>query len=154
MSQSPVLEMTRIELLNAPPVWVLALVLLPLALLFVRWLYRDRAARRTGWLPATLRLLVIALLALFLMHPVRLRQKVAVERPVAVALLDDSASLRERDMPELAKRLGLPADATRAEVVRAQLAGPLASLEERYELLTFAFGDALRAVLRPRMLDP
>ncbi len=141
-----VVQTSRIELLNRPPVWVLALVVLPAIVLLARWLYLRQRFEGRAWLPAALRGLVLALLALFLMHPVRLTQKVAVERPVAVALLDDSASLREKDMPELARSLGLPAEATRSEVVRAQLAGPLAALGERYELQLFAFGDSLRAV--------
>jgi len=141
-----VIETTRVQFVNMPPVWVLALVVAPVTVLFVRWVYRGERLTARRWIPAALRALTIALLIVFLMHPVRLHQKMSVERPVAVALLDDSASLRERDLPDLASRLGLPSDATRSEVMRAQLAQPLSDLGERYELLSFAFGDALRAL--------
>jgi len=142
-----VVETSRIELLNMPPVWVLALIIVPAIALFVRWLYRrQRLEGGRAWVPAVLRALTLALLVLFLLHPVRLTQKVAVERPVAAALLDDSASLREKDMPDLARKLGLPADATRSDIARAELDKPLADLEQRYELQLFSFGDSLRAV--------
>jgi hypothetical protein len=141
-----IVETSRIELLNMPPVWVLALVALPALVLFVRWLYLRERIEGNRWLPALLRGATLALLVLFLLHPVRLTQKMAVERPVAVVLVDDSASMREHDMPELARKVGLPEGATRSEVTRAVLRQPLAELEERYELLTFAFGDTLRAI--------
>jgi uncharacterized membrane protein len=141
-----VIETTRVQFVNMPPVWVLALVIAPLTVLFVRWLYRGERMTSRRWIPAALRAASIALLIVFLMHPVRLHQKVSIERPVAVALLDDSASLRERDLPDLARTLGLPPESTRSEVMRAQLAEPLSKLGERYELLSFAFGDSLRAL--------
>jgi len=143
-----IVETSHIGFLAMPPVWVLVLVALPALLLFLRWLYRRERVEGRRWVPAALRGLTLALLALFLMHPVRLTQKVAIERPVAAVLLDDSASMRERDLPALARKLGLPESASRSEVLRAQLAEPLAGLQERYELLTFAFGDTLRAVGR------
>ncbi|MHC5212044.1 MAG: hypothetical protein ACYTG2_15100 [Planctomycetota bacterium] len=141
-----IVETSRVEFLNMPPVWVLALVVLPALVLFVRWLYMGERIEGNRWLPALLRGATLALLAVFLLHPVRLTQKVAVERPVAVLLVDDSASMREHDMPGLARDVGLPEQATRSEIARAVLQGPLAELEQRYELLTFAFGDTLRAV--------
>lgn len=141
-----IVETSHVSFLNLPPVWVLVLVALPALVLFLRWLYRRERVEGQRWVPAVLRGLTLALLAVFLMHPVKLTQKVAIERPVAAVLLDDSASLRERDLPALARQLGLPESSTRSEVVRAQLAAPLAALQEKYELLTFAFGDSLRAV--------
>jgi hypothetical protein len=141
-----VVQTTRVEFLNLPPGWVLALVIAPAVLLFARWLYSRRRVEGRAWLPAALRALALGLIILFLLHPVRLTQKVAVERPVAAVLLDDSASLREHDLPELAREHGLPADATRSEVMRRVLERPLADLAERYEVHTFAFGDSLRAV--------
>ena len=141
-----VVQTTRVEFLNLPPAWVLALVIAPAVLLFARWLYSRRRVEGRAWLPAALRAAALALLIVFLLHPVRLTQKVAVERPVAAVLLDDSASLREHDLPELARSQGLPADATRSDVMRHVLERPLADLAERYEVHTFAFGDSLRAV--------
>jgi uncharacterized membrane protein len=114
--------------------------------LFVRWYNLGERIEGTRGLPGVLRALTLALVARFLLHPGRLTQRVAVERPVAVVLVDDSASRREHDMPGLAVAAGLPKQATRSEVARAVLAAPLADLEQRYELLTFAFGDTLRAV--------
>jgi hypothetical protein len=141
-----VVETTSVEFLNLPPDWVLALVVAPALVLFARWLYSRRTVEGRAWLPAALRAALLALLVAFLLRPVRLTQKVAVERPVAAVLLDDSASLREHDLPDLARRVGLPADATRSEVLRAVLAGPLADLAERYELHLFACGESLRAL--------
>jgi|GEM_PF-872367 len=141
-----VVQTTRLQFLNLPPAWVLVLVIAPAVLLFARWLYSRRRVEGRAWLPAALRAAALALLITFLLHPVRLTQKVAVERPVAAVLLDDSASLREHDLPELARAQGLSADATRSEVARAVLAKPLADLAGRYELHTYAFGDSLRAL--------
>lgn len=146
--QNDVIETTRIEWLSLPPVWVSVLVLLPALVLVCRWLYR-REVQSSGlrnWLPALLRGAVLVLLMLFLFHPVRSRQRVRVERPVAAVLLDDSASLREHDLPELAARYGLPREAERRRVMQAALAAPLAALEQNYEVLTYAFGSSLRAV--------
>ncbi len=141
-----VVETTRLEFLDAPPVWVLVLVVLPAAILFVRWLYARGGDGGSLRVPAAARLALLALLVLFLMRPVRVRQKVSVERPVAAVLLDDSASLREHDLPELARAAGLPAEATRRDVLVEVLGESFAQLSERYELLLFAFGDSLRAV--------
>jgi len=146
LALAEIVQTQRIEFLNLPPLWVLALVVAPAILLFARWLYRRQGLAQGAWLPAGLRALTLALLVLFLLHPVRLTQKVAIERPVAAVLLDDSASMRERDLPDLAKRRDLPAGSSRMEVLRAELAAPLAALEERYETQLFAFGDNLRAV--------
>ncbi len=144
---SDIVTTSRIEFLNAPPVWVIVLVIAPALLLLCRWLYvREPLVGRGRWGLATLRGLALALLLLFLFHPVRLEQRVRVERPVGVLLVDDSASLRERDMAELARDQGLSSDATRTDVVRSVLAAPVTGLGERYELLTFAFGENLRAL--------
>jgi hypothetical protein len=116
-----------VEFLNLPPAWVLALVVAPAVLLFARWLYSRRRVEGRAWLPAALRAAALALLIVFLLHPVRLTQKVAVERPVAAVLLDDSASLREHDLPELARAQGLPADSTRSEIMRHVLERLLAT---------------------------
>ena len=138
---------SRIDWLNLPPVWVVVLVIAPLVLLAGRWLYRDEPVEGRGrWMMAGVRVAILALVIAALMRPVRLEQRVRVERPVGVLLLDDSASLRERDMSDLADDLDLPDDATRQEVVAAALAGPLADWQQRYEVLSFAFGDALHAV--------
>jgi len=146
-AQAPrIVETSHVSFLALPPVWVLVLVALPLLLLFLRWLYRRERVEGGRWLPAALRGLTLVLLGLFLMHPVQLTQKVAIERPVAAVLVDDSASMREHDLPALARKLDLPESATRSEVLRKELAGPLAALQERYEVLTFAFGDTLRAI--------
>ncbi len=144
---SEIIETSRFEFLNLPPGWFLVLVLVPGLVLGCRWLYRREVL--TGgarWLPAALRFSVLALVCLFLFDPVQSRQRVRVERPVAAILVDDSASLRERDLAELADDLGLPENATRSDVVRAALAEPLARLDARYETLLFGFGDSLRAL--------
>lgn len=147
MNATDIIETTRIEWLNLPPVWVLALVIAPLLVLGCRWLYlRESLDGHSRWLPSALRFLAIVLLCVFLFHPVRSRQRVRVERPVAAILLDDSASLREHDLGSLAERYGLPPYAERRQVVEAVLGPELALLEERYEVLLYAFGSSLRAV--------
>jgi len=142
-----IVQTQHVELLNMPPVWVLALVVVPAILLFARWLYRRQLASG-AWLPALLRALTLAVLVLFLLHPVRLTQKVAIERPLAVMLLDDSASMRERDLPDLARRNDLPAQASRTEVLRAELDGALVGLIdevlEALELLKRRLGQMSR----------
>jgi uncharacterized membrane protein len=142
-----VIETTRLEWLSLPPVWVIVLVILPAVVLACRWLYRreptDGGAR---WLPAILRGAVITLLLLFLFHPVRSKQRVRVERPVAAILLDDSASLREHDLADLAEDAGLTRDAERRRVVQAVLEDPIAELGEDYEVLLYSFGSSLRAL--------
>lgn len=147
VQSTDVIETTRVEWLSLPSGWVLVLVLAPALILLCRWLYgHERFGGRSRWMPAVLRGLALALMLAFLFHPVRSKQRVKVEKPVAAVLLDDSASLRERDLGGLAPDHGLPADATRHEVLQAALAEPLAALGERYDLLTYAFGDTLRAV--------
>ena len=142
-----VIETTRLEWLSLPPVWVLVLVLLPALVLACRWLYRREPLSGSGrWLPAVLRGAVLALLLAFLFHPVRSRQRVRVERPVAAVLIDDSASLREHDLADLARQQGLPRDAERRRVMQSVLAKPLADLALDYEVLLYSFGSSLRAL--------
>ncbi len=144
---SDIVETTRVEFLALPPVWVIVLVILPALVLYCRWAYRREP--RTGsawWVPAALRGLVLLLLAAFLAHPVRSTQRVRVEKPVAAVLVDDSASMRERDMGGTARDVGLLSDSERHEVVKGVLRQPLADLETDYEVLLYAFGNSLRAV--------
>jgi uncharacterized membrane protein len=144
---SDIVETTRVEFLSMPPVWVIVLVIVPALFVFCRWVYsRERERGAWWWLPAALRGLTLALIVLFLCHPVRSTQRVRVERPVAAVLIDDSASMRERDMGELAREVGLLSDADRTAVTRAVLEQPLADLEEDYEVLLYAFGSSLRAI--------
>ncbi|RKY16145.1 MAG: hypothetical protein DRQ55_18605, partial [Planctomycetota bacterium] len=142
-----VIETTRLEWLSLPPVWVLVLVILPALVLVCRWLYlAEPSGGRARWLPAVLRGALLSLVLLFLFHPVHSRQRVRVERPVAALLLDDSASLREHDLADLASELGLPREAERRAVVAAALERPLAELSQDYELLLYSFGSSLRAL--------
>ncbi len=142
-----VVTTSRIEWLAVPPVWVLVLVLAPSILLAVRWIYRREPIDGRGrWPMAAARALVFVLVALALMRPVRLEQRVRIERPVGVLLVDDSASMRERDIGDLAEDLSLPASSPRIDVVRSALRAPVDRWREKYEVLTFAFGDSLHAV--------
>lgn len=142
-----IIETTRLEWLDLPPVWVLVLVLAPALVLACRWFYRrDRAAGRSVVAPMVLRGLVLVLIALFLFHPVRSKQRVRVERPVAAVLVDDSASMREHDLGDLAVDQGLPREAERRRVVQAVLGPALAELEADYEVLLYGFGSSLRAL--------
>ncbi|MFT7462425.1 MAG: hypothetical protein ACI9EF_000765, partial [Pseudohongiellaceae bacterium] len=146
-SSTDIIETTRVEWLNLPPTWVLVLVVAPLLIFGCRWLYRREPLKgRARWWPAVLRCLALALLCVFLLHPVRSRQRVRVEKPVMAVLIDDSASLREHDLATLAGLHNLPREATRREVVEAILGPELLELEQRYEVLLYAFGSTLRAV--------
>jgi len=147
LNVTDIIETSRIEWLNLPPVWVLALVIAPLIILGCRWLYvRESLDGHSRWLPCILRCLAIVMLCAFLFHPVRSRQRVRRELPVAAILLDDSASLREHDLGSLAVRFGLPRNAQRRQVVEAVMGPELTTLEERYEVLLYAFGSSLRAI--------
>lgn len=153
VAPADVVESSRLEFLSLPPVWVIVLVLVPALIVTARWLYRrERLEGRLPLAPAILRGLSLALVILFLFHPVRSTQKMRVEKPVAALLLDDSASMRERDMGELATRLGLPREAPRHAVMAAALAEPLERLAADYEILPYAFGESLRAVEGPAEL--
>ncbi len=144
---SEVVESTRVEFLSMPPIWVLVLVILPLLFVYCRWVYvRERERGAGWWIPAALRGLTLALIILFLCHPVRSTQRVRVERPVAAVLIDDSASMRERDMGSVAQDAGLLLDADRHEVLQAVLEEPLRQLEQNYEVLLYAVGSSLRAI--------
>lgn len=147
MNDGTVVETSRVELLSMPPVWVIVLVLLPAVLLLCRWLYRAEPSEGGWrWWPALLRAAVVGFVLLLLFEPVRLHQRVRVERPLAVFLVDDSASMRERDMPRVAERADLPPEASRRRVVQALLERPLENLRERYEVSLYAFGETLRAI--------
>ncbi len=144
---SEIVETTRIEFLNLPPIWVLVLVVLPAVVFFCRWLYgKAPVSGRQKWALGLLRSLALILVLLFLFEPVHSHQRMRVEKPLTLVLLDDSASFRERDLGDLAEKVGLPRDATRLQLVQQVLALPLEDLKDRYEVSLHAFGESLRPV--------
>lgn len=150
---------------DLPELWVVFLVILPGVILFSYFVYR----RESGEVPARGRYLLAGvrsgcflLLFLFLFRPVILTERVREIKPLAVLLLDDSASMREHDRyadPETAEALrraaGLASaaalrDLSRRELMERVLTRPeedlLARLEDRYDLKYYAFADGTAPV--------
>ncbi len=91
---------TSFSFQDSPEPWVFFLLILPAIVFFTAWLYRKeksevRPAVRT--VLVVLRSLLFVLIVLFLFRPVLLKSRIVVEKPTALLLLDDSASMRERD---------------------------------------------------------
>jgi hypothetical protein len=134
--------------------WPLALALLLAAAAAVAVLYRRDRARlspRRGRVLTALRLLAVALLAALLGDPVLRRTELALERGAVLVVVDASRSSALRDPPaargEAEPELRGEAEPglSRAEAAWRSLAsGPLAALEERFEVSTFSLADDLR----------
>lgn len=150
--------------LQAPPLWVLALIVLPATVLFAWWSYGglQRLEPRTRVLLAALRWLAIALCCVLLFQPVfeittyrRLQNQVHV-------LIDDSASMQRKDRyPVPAQQAALQAlvpgvelgARTRRELVQAVLGRPdglLARLAATHDVRLFR---VLRKPVPIRTLD-
>jgi hypothetical protein len=150
---------------DGPEPWVFFLLILPGVIFLSIFLYRKEKAgisTRTRALLIGLRCLLLILLFLFLFRPVLLTSRVVVEKPAAVLLVDDSASMREHDsytdgqgLEALASTAGLPskesvASLSRRELVQRVFESPrnsiLATLEERYDLKMYGFGSGLTPI--------
>lgn len=150
--------------LQAPPLWVLALIVLPATVLFAWWSYGglQRLEPRTRVLLAALRWLAIALCCVLLFQPVfeittyrRLQNQVHV-------LIDDSASMQRKDRyPVPAQQAALQAlvpgvdlgTRSRRELVQAVLGRPdglLARLAATHDVRLFR---VLRKPVPIRTLD-
>ncbi len=147
---------------DGPEPWVFFLLILPGVLFFSIYFYRkEKAEISTGarTLLIALRCVLLILVFLFLFRPVLLTSRVIVEKPRALLLLDDSASMREHDtyseqnaIESLAAAAGVSSKArigslTRQELVERVFTGGetsiLGTLEERYDLKRYAFGPSL-----------
>lgn len=130
--------MNHLVFTNLPPAWVLVLVILPLTCLLSANAYRLRrrapVARRSAM---TLRFLVLATALFLFFGPAWQRDRVESEPAPLAFLLDDSASMRIAEQPELPTRL--------AEL-QALLTSPLREqLEEDYQLQAWRFSERLAA---------
>ncbi len=147
---------------DGPEPWVFFLLILPAVLFFTIYFYRKEKAEistKARSLLIALRCVLLILVFLFLFRPVLLTSRVIVEKPRALLLLDDSASMREHDsykdensIDSLAAAAGVTnksriGSLTRNELVdRVLTSGEtsiLGTLEERYDLKKCAFGPSL-----------
>lgn len=122
---------------------LLALLLFALIPVLVWWLYRRTTrplSSRWKTLLITLRSAVLAILLLMLMRPVITTFEVNPQQTWLAVLVDDSASMQIADAA---------GGTTRQQAVASALYGDngiLASLSERYQVRTFAFGQSLRRI--------
>jgi hypothetical protein len=144
-----------LRLLDLPELWVLVLVILPLAA-GVCWLgYRgERLSTGAKLLLASLRFVALATLLLVLFRPVLVQRREQVQAPEVIVLLDDSASMRRKDaysgdekargaIEQLAPR---PlADTMRTELEQQALAKRLQPrlAEKGYQPRLYRFSDTL-----------
>ena len=139
---------------NAPPLWVIGLVVLPLTVAFAWWCYGGlkRLDQSTRIVLASLRGIAIALCLLFLFQPTYEQVTYAQRRTQVHILVDDSASMGRRDTyPDdaslaaaLAEAAGVDSVAahTRAELTHKVLGksgGLIDQLDEDYDVRSFRF---------------
>lgn len=127
--------------LNAPPLWVLALVIVPATIAFAWWSYSGlaRLERPTRIVLSSLRWLAIAICLLLVFQPAFERTTYRKTRNQIHVLVDDSASMARRDRyPEPAQSRSLEPWAngaplgslTRTELVSRVLEGPDGLLQQ------------------------
>jgi uncharacterized membrane protein len=124
----------------APPAWawVLGGVGIVLLALAVYWHARGRVSAPRWGLLVTLRMLVLALVALILLRPVRLEPAAAATGRAVAIVLDDSRSMQLPDSQGIETRL------QRARQLVAGRLRPLLSGD--FDLRLFAVTDTLREV--------
>lgn len=137
--------------LQLPPLWVLALVIVPGAALFAYWAYTGlkRIEPRTRIVLASLRFVAILLCCVLLFQPAWETTTYRKTKNQVHVLIDDSASMARRDRyPDEAQQAALQAlsgvtdlgTATRQDLVRAVLERPdglLAKLRQDHDLRLF-----------------
>jgi hypothetical protein len=137
--------------LNAPPTWVLALLVVPLSLLFVYWSYSGltRLERPTRVTLSALRWLAVAFCCVLLFQPTFETTTFRRTRNQVHVLVDDSASMQRKDrypapeQQDALQQLVGPEDLgkrTREELVRTVLdreGGLLAKLRETHDVRLF-----------------
>jgi len=145
---------SRFELLDAPPTWVVVLVVLPLIAGLVWLAYGRRLVTEPGTrVLGALRFVALLLLVFVLFRPALVEERQEVRPAEVVILLDDSASMARTDAwagedgGEREAQLGVtgidPRESTRAELAEAALREKLLpALEERgYEPHLYTFAD-------------
>lgn len=159
-------EVTEFRFLEAPPAWVIALVIVPVLLILVLGIYRREGGAQLAPKPrlllAGLRIVAIGVLLLVLFRPVLETHKVEIEKAVLPILIDGSASMTRTDAyadadgaSRLARLAGMadPAElatSTRVELVQrilgAAATDPKRTLAERNDVRLFSFGEDLRSL--------
>ncbi len=150
--QDPVVDGDPVfRLLNAPPLWVTILVILPLTVGFAYWSYSglSRLERPTRVALSLLRWLAILVCLALVFEPAWEITSYRKTRHQVHVLVDDSASMQRKDRyPDAEQRDGLTAAAgaidlentTRQDLVRAILereGGLLEGLEESHDVRIF-----------------
>ncbi|MBK6941819.1 MAG: VWA domain-containing protein [Planctomycetes bacterium] len=159
---------TQTRFLDAPPTWVIALLIVPAVVVAVGFVYRrenKEVAPRTRALLAALRMLAFFVLFLVLFRPVRETYVVEQEKSVVPILIDTSSSMRRTDAyadadvtARLANLAGFTGEvgvaaADRIDLVKAMLArevtDPRRVLTAKNVVRWFGFGDELRSLDGP-----
>jgi hypothetical protein len=154
----------ELRFLDAPPAWMIVLVIVPALIGLVAYVYRREASSASRWAKtgmASLRILAVALVLLVLFQPVNRRQVFSVSRSIVALLLDESASMDRHEeydedlAAELANAVGLEENQqvrefTRAELVKKALNRPedslVGRLEEQVDLEFYGFANSTRTL--------
>jgi len=151
--QTGAAERETMRFLDAPPLWVLVLIVLPAAFLLARLAYAFRQVEKPSVRALLVALRAAALLALvaILFRPVAETTRYLVRRAPLVFLFDDSASMRRADSyPDAANRAALATAAglspvaelpSRAVLSRLVLAPIVEDLRERYDVRLYRFSE-------------
>ncbi len=144
--------------LELPAPWVLAMVIIPLAI-GISYLAYRREPIKPGVRATlvTLRSLSFLALLLVLFRPVRVESRENVEAAGVLVLVDDSASMVRKDSyngdPTMRSAVSgfagsAPEETTRSELAKRFMEGPfLTELERRgYDTQTFRFADSVAPV--------
>jgi hypothetical protein len=166
LSRAPLLDelatKSRFVFQNAPPLWVVILIILPALIIIVAAAYglEKGAPRRDVVRLALLRFLALACLCAILFRPAIETFRYRTQRTTVPVLIDDSASMRRADSytndserSQLTKALDLGAGDTAANHTRADLAARAVStrLEPAlkklgYDVRLYRFSDEVAPV--------
>ncbi len=165
---APVLQeatRTHFTLRDAPPAWVIVLLIVPALLIVVGAVYglERGATRREVVRLAVLRALALACVLAILFRPALETIRYRTQRTVVPVLIDDSASMRRSDAyaddgerAALAKTAGLvagdsPAGHTRAALVARALSDHLLPqlTEQGYDVRLYRFSSEVSPVASP-----
>lgn len=165
---SGAIERSSLRFLDAPPAWVIVLVIAPLIIGLVTFIYRREGVQASVGARTTcaiLRALAFVAIFLFLFRPVIETQPYETERSVVPVLLDASASMQRTDayadrvvgqaLADLSGQADVAevAGTTRTDLVKrilAQLAtDPRRVLDSHSIVRFYAFAEETRAVDSP-----
>lgn len=158
---------------DAPPPWVVWLLIVPAIVAFAWFTYRlsGDAPARVRRLLVLLRALGLGFVAFLLMNPSRETQIVERQKTLAVVMFDVSASMDRKDgyetSPDAAAELRAAAalkdgeavaDLSRLDLVKRVLARPdadfMADLAKTHDVRAYAFGENLKAAPPLAELEP